>query len=221
MVRESRTGDSGWQEPDGSCLARLRQLVLTGALLPGEKLNQADLAQRLGVSRVPVREALASLRSEGLVESRANTGFTVVRPTVEDLAEIYLMRGLLEGALLTSVRLEDVDTDELRAINARLTALDPVADFAEYREANERFHFAIFEHSPQKMVLRQVGQLWTLSEFYRSMYIRGEGAHERVVDDHARIIDAVARGDRDSLVALSAEHRAETEEWMAQVLGRR
>lgn len=206
---------------DASCLTRIRQLILTGVLLPGEKVNQADLAQRLGVSRVPVREALASLRSEGLVESRANTGFTVVRPTVEDLVEIYLMRGLLEGALLESVDLELVDVEELRRLNRQLGSLDPVADFAAYREANERFHFAIFEHSPQRMVRRQVEQLWTLSEFYRSIYIRGVGAHERVIDDHERIIDAIARADRDELIAMSNEHRSETEAWMAQVLGRR
>lgn len=208
--------------PDAdSCLARLRQLVLTGVLLPGEKVNQADLAARLGVSRVPVREALASLRSEGLVEARPNSGYTVVRPTVEDLSEIYLMRGLLEGALLLTVDLGSIDVDELRRLNSRLAELDPVAQFAEYREVNQAFHFAIFDHSPQRMVRRQVAQLWTLSEFYRSIYIRTDSAHRRVIGDHLRIIEAIERGDQDGLVALSGEHRAETEEWMAKVLARR
>lgn len=204
-----------------SCLSRLRQLVLTGELLPGEKLNQADLAERLGVSRVPVREALASLRSEGLVEARPNSGFTVVRPTVEDLAEIYLMRDLLEDALLATVALGDVDVADLRRLNERLAELDPVADFAEYREVNERFHFTIFEGSPQRMVRHQVHQLWTLSEFYRSIYIRTDSAHRRVVHDHERIVDAIARGDREALARLSGEHRAETQAWMTQVLARR
>lgn len=204
-----------------TCLTRLRQLVLTGVLLPGEKVNQADLAQRLGVSRVPVREALASLRSEGLVEARANSGYTVVRPTVEDLAEIYLMRALLEDALLATVDLDAVDVAELRRLNRRLSELDPVVEFAEYREVNERFHFAIFEGSPKRMVRNEVTRLWTLSEFYRSIYIRTDKAHRRVIDDHERIVDAIDRGDRDGLVALSGDHRTETEEWMAQVLARR
>ena len=206
---------------DDSLLVRLRQLVLTGTLLPGEKLNQADLAERLGVSRVPVREALASLRAEGLVEARTNSGFTVVRPTVEDLAEIYLMRALLEDALLATVDLGAIDVDGLIGLNHRLAELDPVAQFAEYREVNERFHFAIFDASPQRMVRRQVTQLWTLSEFYRSIYIRTDTAHRRVIDDHERIAEAIASGDREALIALSGEHRAETREWMAQVLARR
>jgi len=212
---------AGSMSETDTCLVRLRQLVLTGALLPGEKLNQADLAERLGVSRVPVREALASLRSEGLVEARPNSGFTVVRPTVEDLAEIYLMRGLLEDALLATVDPAAVDVAELRRLNARLSQLDPVAEFAAYREVNERFHFAIFEGSTQRMIRGEVIRLWSLSEFYRSIYIRADSAHRRVIDDHERIIDAIERGDRDGLVVLSGEHRAETQEWMANVLARR
>lgn len=201
-----------------TCLAQLRNLVLTGQLLPGEKLNQAELAERLGVSRVPIREALSALRSEGLVESRTNTGFTVIRPTLEDFAEIYLMRGLLEDALLESVVLENVDLAALRSDNELLGLLDPVTQFEEYRAANERFHFGIFEQSPLRMVRREVGRLWTLSEFYRSIYIRGDARHRRVVDDHSRIIEAIEQGDHDELVKLSDEHRRETEIWVRRVL---
>ncbi len=204
-----------------TCLARIRQLVLTGELPPGAKVNQAEIAQRLGVSRVPVREALASLRAEGLVEARPNTGYTVVRPTLEDLAEIYEMRALLEDALLATVDLESVDVAELRRLNDRLAELDPVTQFAEYREVNEAFHFAIFAASPRRMVRRQVHQLWILSEFYRSLYVRTDTAHRRVVDDHVRIADAVEGGDREALVALSDEHRAETQTWLGRVLSRR
>ena len=211
------------QVADGldSCLTRLRQLVLTGELLPGEKLNQAELAQRLGVSRVPVREALASLRAEGLVEARPNTGYTVVRPSVEDLAEIYQMRALLEDVLLRSLDLASIDVDHLHALNERLAALDPMTHFAEYREVNEAFHFAIFGASSQRMVRRQVLQLWTLSEFYRSLYVRTDSAHRRVIEDHVKITDAITAGDLDAVLVLSGEHRAETEEWLGHMLPRR
>ncbi|VXB61238.1 GntR family transcriptional regulator [Aeromicrobium sp. 9AM] len=204
-----------------TCLARMRQLVLTGELLPGEKLNQAELAARLGVSRVPVREALASLRAEGLVEARPNTGYTVVRPTLEDLSEIYLMRELLEDALLATVDLELIDVDVLNALNERLSALDPVTQFAEYRSVNEAFHFAIFDASPQRMVRRQVNQLWVLSDFYRSMYVRTDSAHRRVVDDHVRMTAAIGARDREALVRLSDEHRDATRAWLGQLLTRR
>ncbi|WP_337110305.1 GntR family transcriptional regulator [Prescottella equi] len=201
-----------------TCLMRLRQLILTGELLPGEKLNQADLAARLGVSRVPVREALASLSAEGLVEARPNTGYTVVRPTLEDLSEIYLMRGLLEEALLDTVDLSAIDVSTLHDLNARLAHLDPVTEFVQYREVNEAFHFAIFNASPQRMVYRQVTQLWVLSEFYRSMYVRTDSAHHRVVDDHIRITEAIESGDREALVRLSEAHRDVTQTWLGHLL---
>ncbi|GAA3973541.1 GntR family transcriptional regulator [Actinomadura viridis] len=214
-------GEDGLDRAGGSCLAQIRRLVLTGRLLPGQKVNQGEIAARLGVSRVPVREALAALRSEGLMESRANTGFTVVRPTVDDLVEIYLMRNLLESELLRSVDLATVDVELLERVNGEMARLDPVVSFDEYRLANERFHFAIFDRSPLRLVRREVGRLWTLSEFYRSIYIHGEGAHGRVIEDHASIIDAVRRRDHEALVAVSTEHRGETEISMSRVLGRR
>lgn len=204
-----------------SCLVRLRELVLTGEVLPAEKLNQADLATRLGVSRVPVREALASLRAEGLVEARPNMGYTVVRPTLEDLSEIYLMRALLEEILFGSLDLAVIEVDTLRDLNTRLAKLDPVTDFAQYRELNEAFHFAIFDASTQRMVRRQVAQLWTLSEFYRSMYVRNNSSRHSVVDDHSRIADAVAAGDRAALIRLSSAHREGTRISLESLLGRR
>jgi DNA-binding GntR family transcriptional regulator len=212
---------AGRDDVVATCLARLRLLVLTDELQPGEKLNQGELAARLGVSRVPVREALASLLAEGLVEARPNAGYTVVRPTLDDLAEIYLMRGLLEDALLETIDLAVIDVDVLRAHNERLAGLDPVAQFSEYREVNEAFHFEIFRASPQRMLRRQVTRLWILSEFYRSMYVRTDASHGRVVDDHVRMTEAVEANDRAALVRISSDHREATRAWLGRRLDRR
>lgn len=202
-----------------ACMERIRHLVLTGALLPGQKLNQADLADRLGVSRVPVREALSGLSAEGLVEYRANTGFTVVRPTVEDLQQIYLMRNLLETELLLSLDIEQVDADLLERVNADMAALDPVASFEEYRQANQEFHFTLFDASPLRLVRREVARLWTLSEFYRSLYIQSVGTASRVLEEHRQIVDAVRRRDIKALVAVCEMHRQGTESALSFRLG--
>lgn len=197
----------------------IRGMILRGELLPSQKLHQAELAERLGLSRIPVREALSTLVAEGLVEHRSNTGYTVVRPTAEALHQIYLMRRLLETEVLRSIDLAGVDVAALEAANDRLAELDPGVSMEEYRAVNQEFHFLIFESSPLALVVREVRRMWTLSEFYRSLYMHEPGAPERVLHDHAEMIEAVRAGDLEALVALSDQHRDGTEISLSRVLG--
>ncbi len=204
----------------GQCLGQIRRMVLTGELLPGEKLVQADLAQRLGLSRIPVREALAGLTAEGLVLYRPNTGYTVMRPSVDDLSQIYLMRHLLEDELVRSIALEDVDADAMEQRNDELATLKPPDDLDAYRAANQAFHFALFDCSPLRLVRQEVQRMWTLSEFYRSRYMYEAGAAERVVADHVQMIVAVRARDMPRLIELGDAHRDQTESSLARALGR-
>ena len=199
----------------------IRRLILEGQLLPGQKVRQADLAQRLGLSRIPVREALVSLEAEGLVEHLPNSGYTVVIPTAEALSEVYLMRRLLETALLRSVTLPEVDVERMQTCNARLADLDPGASFDYYRALNRDFHDTLFDASPLRLVRKEVARVWTLSEFYRSLYIHEPGADRQVLHDHAEMIAAIRAGDLDTLVAVSDRHRDTTERSMSRVLGAR
>lgn len=127
----------------------------------------------------------------------------------------------IEDVLLDTVDLAAIDVGVLRVLNAQLAELDPVTEFAQYREVNETFHFVIFDASPQRMVCRQATQLWVLSEFYRSIYVRTDSAHRRVVDDHIRITDAITAGNREALVRLSDAHRDVTRTWLGHLLTRR
>src|ERR1700719_4944406 len=81
----------------------IRGMVFDGILLPGEKIRQVELAERIGVSRSPLREALRTLESEGVVTYEINRGYVVARLDDEDLAQIHRMRTLLEDELLRTV----------------------------------------------------------------------------------------------------------------------
>jgi DNA-binding GntR family transcriptional regulator len=200
----------------------IRELILRGDLLPGQKLHQAELADRLGVSRVPVREALTTLVSEGLVEHRQNTGYTVTRPSADVLHQIYLMRELLETAVLRSIDLTSVDVDAMERANAGFGAqASSAASDADHRASNREFHFLLFDRSPLSVVVQEVSRLWTLSEFYRSLYMRESGTAARVANEHAEMIGAVRARDIDVLVALSDTHRRGTETSMSPLLARR
>jgi DNA-binding GntR family transcriptional regulator len=200
-------------------LADIRQMILTGELLPGQKVHQADLAAQLNVSRIPVREALSTLQAEGVLVHKPNTGFTVARFSSEDLSEIYLMRRLLETALLESIDLTQVDADELERINANLEEIPPSESPTDYQAANHRFHFRLFDYSPLLLVRSEVARHWYKSEFYRSLYLH-EAASLHVHTDHERIIAAIRANDRKALIQASDEHRETTEQLIVRRLGR-
>lgn len=188
-------------------LEAIRMMLLSGELLPGEQVRQVQLAERLGTSRIPIREALTTLQAEGVVTYAPHAGFTVARFNSKDLSEIYLMRRLLEGEVLRSADLSRADVDLLVDLNARLAAVAGEDVLWQRKNLNRRFHFHLFELSSLDLVRAEVARLWNMSEFYRSLYAYEEATHQRIVTEHERIIDAVRARDNEALVRASHEHR--------------
>ena len=201
------------------CLAEIRQMIISGELLPGQKVHQGEIAAQLNVSRIPVREALSTLQAEGVLDYKPNTGFTVARFSGEDLAEIYLMRRLLETELMHTVDLATVDIDELQRLNDHLKTLSSVTDPDEWQSTNLEFHFLIFDRSPLKLVREEIRRFWYMSSFYRSLYIQEADSRLRVHDDHEQMIAAVRARDVEALIRISDEHRGSTETLVSQRLG--
>lgn len=194
------------------CLDEIRQMIVSAELLPGQKVHQGEVAKKLNLSRIPVREALSTLQAEGVLAYKANTGFTVVRFSGEDLAQVYLMRRLLEKEILTSIDLAQVDTDELISLNNELAACAESGDAIGQLHANHLFHFRLFEYSPLSIVRKEVERLWNMSSAYRSLYIYDPTSSRHVLEDHERILDAIRDGDAEALVRISDEHRSSTED---------
>lgn len=190
------------------CLEDIRQMILTGQLLPGETLRQANLAEQLGTSRIPVREALTSLQTEGVVTYVPRIGYTVARFNRQEVTEIYRMRALLERELLCAVDLAEVDDHELEALNNALEQLGDADALWEHKRLNREFHFALFDLAPLATVRAEVERLWNMSEFYRSLYAYEHDSRRRIVGEHRRIIAAVRTRDPDRLLAEVDAHRA-------------
>lgn len=197
----------------------IRQMILSGELLPGEQVRQVQLAERLGTSRIPVREALSTLQSEGVVTYTPHAGYTVARFNSRDLSEIYLMRRVLEAELLRSADLSRADPDELAELNGRLAHVAADEMLTERKNINRRFHFHLFERSPLDLVRAEVSRLWNMSEFYRSLYAYEEETLRRIVAEHDRIIAAVRARDADELVAACDDHRSAAERLLIGRLG--
>ncbi len=202
------------------CLVEVRHMILTGQLLPGQKVHQIELAERLNVSRIPLREALSTLQAEGILTHRRNSGYQVSRFSGEDLEEIYLMRRLLENELLRTAELGPEQADRLDAINTELRDVHPAVNPDRYQQLNHDFHYLLFDSSPLRLVREMVTRLWQLSGFYRSLYLHEESTARRVIDEHVQFIEAVRASDVKALIRISDEHRRGTEKVVVERLGR-
>ncbi|WP_309630894.1 GntR family transcriptional regulator [Nocardioides zeae] len=190
-------------------LAALRDLLTSGALEPGERIRQEQLAARLGTSVVPVREALSKLQAEGLVRHVPHRGFRVATLTLAELSETYEIRRLLEDEVvrLATPRLTADHLDVLRATAAEMEENSATADIAAMVAANRRFHFTVFEAAGRPRMVEFIRLLWQTTDAYRSLYYGDGGARHRVNDEHRSIVEALASRDAERAVRELQAHR--------------
>jgi DNA-binding GntR family transcriptional regulator len=198
----------------------VREMVRSGVLLPGAPVRQARVAEQLGMSRVPVREALKNLQAEGLVEAAPSGGFVVVRLSADELSEIYLMRRLLETEMLR--RAGTVWPGEFAAMEALNERMADLVDHPsrELRALNRRFHFAMFALSGLPHVMAETRRLWDRTDPYRSIYSVERSARERIVAEHRALLAAVRAGDAARLVEVMDAHRGGGQDDVIGVLSR-
>lgn len=191
-------------------LAALREDILTGALGPGDQLIQETLAERYGVSRVPLREALKTLESEGQVVYHPHRGYFVAELSVSDLREVYRLRALLEDTALREC-VPTLDDDDVAVISALGDDVSDAAtrdDVIGMAEANRRFHFALFDAAGMPRLSRLLRQLWDATDAYRALYYQGSRNREQVLAEHDQMVTALQARDVERVVALHNEHRA-------------
>jgi len=189
----------------------LRRALTSGELAPGDKVRQEEIADALGISLSPVREALAVLEQEGQVTYLPRRGYFVTELDVDDLREIYELRALLEErAARRALPLLDEDALERVAIAARDCARAVEGgDVAAELEANRRFHFGLLESPGQNHTLRVIRLLWDSTETYRAMYYNAPEARHEAIAAHDRIMAAARAHDPDGLTTELQTHRAE------------
>jgi DNA-binding GntR family transcriptional regulator len=197
----------------------LREMMIRRKLMPGEQVRQEELAEMLGISRSPLREALRTLENEGFVRHAMNQGYFVTRLSAGELNQIYLMRRLLEEQVLRSA--ERPSEEQLAALSdANAAVAQAAADGAviDVLVANRQFHFEMFALSPLDLVIREVERLWNLSESYRAAYLWLPETKRRIVDEHGEMVDALRAYDLDRLVSIVYRHTEASREAVIQLL---
>jgi DNA-binding GntR family transcriptional regulator len=187
--------------PDGVASSRiaagLRHVILAGEFAPGTWLRQDELAARFGSSRLPVREALRILQSEGLVETLPNRG---ARVPVLDLAEVdilYRMRERLEPLTLVE-SMAHLGEDRIRRMETLQEEIEAGDDVARFLVLDRDFHMTSYEACPSEQLLGMTVRLWNATQHYRRAFMTLVGARERaavVNAEHRLLLDAVRRRD--------------------------
>jgi DNA-binding GntR family transcriptional regulator len=189
-------------------LTELRQRIIRGEVLPGQAIRQEILASELGVSRLPVREALVVLQSERLVEYTQHKGYVVAVLDEDDLVQTYQLREVLEGVAIDQAveKLTDETIQTMRQILAEMVESEPGTK-AERIQRNRRFHFALFNASRNMRLISLLSQLWDTCDRYRALYYPETSALDRVQSGHEEIIKAAENRDNARLHELLSERR--------------
>lgn len=199
----------------------VRAMMRAGDLLPGQQVRQESLAVALGVSRIPVREALKALETEGVLRHEPHVGYSVTRLNADELRQAYLMRRALETEVLLALpRLGAAALRELAEINSGIgEEIGGAADIAAISAANHAFHFAMFRHSGLDLVVAEVERIWQMTDAYRTVHLYDSAARRRVVREHRSMIAALRRGDNAAVVELMNTHRDLTVADLSPTLG--
>ena len=185
---------------------QIKQSVVSGELKPGAKLSPSAVAADLGVSHIPVREALTSLAASGYLEHKPRVGFFVRILSPEDLADIYHWREILEREAFTMAipQLTGDDIEEMRRLCAQMRKVSGAAQRREYLALNRQFHFIAFRRAGSDRLLRFLAYLWDVAAPYTftGLVDTDEARH-----DHERMMDLFEMRDLDGIIEVMARHR--------------
>jgi len=193
---------------------RMRTAILDGHYKPGEWMRQERIAQELGVSQMPVREALKELASEGLIEHVPYRGARVVDISLSDVEDIYAVRAFLESraAGFAASQISPEELNELKQLHSEIEKYSAPEHVLKYRELNRRFHELIFTASRRPYLVRTLGLLWAafptmlMGNYPRTASQPLTGRDSVDLLEHAAIIEALEKGDAKAAQKAMKEH---------------
>lgn len=189
-------------------LHRMRVMVLEGTLSPGEQIRQQEMAELLGVSRVPLREALNVMADQGLLTHRPHAGYFVSKRNPDEVRQIRRMLELLENEVMSTIAWPTVQAlDGLKALNQQMAAAVKAHDWVRLMHLNRDFHFQIFGLSPDHLILDELRRLWGLSEPLFAQKLAHPAAAERTLLEHDALIATLAARDRAASIHALDVHR--------------
>jgi DNA-binding GntR family transcriptional regulator len=186
----------------------LEDMIVSGVLRPGERLDEAELATRFKMSRTPVREALKALRATGLIEIRGRQGVTVATIPIPVLLEMFQLMAALEGlcAKLAARRATAAERATLRGIHTLLVETLAANDPERFYAVNIEFHELIYDAAHTHFLAGQTRALRRRVAAYRRHVTHQPGRMAATIGEHERILEAIERADAEAAFKAASEH---------------
>jgi DNA-binding GntR family transcriptional regulator len=192
----------------------IREAIIIGELKPGERLMEVQLAEKMGVSRTPVREAIRKLELEGLVEMLPRKGARVANLSEKDIMDVLEVRSTLDGlaSSLSALRITDDEIKELKHILAQFITCVEKNNLQGSIKKDVEFHDVIYRSSRNDKLIQISNNLREQVQRYRVIYIKDYSSSSDLVKEHSEILDAISRRDPDAAMRIAQLHIKKQEE---------
>lgn len=186
----------------------LREAIILGELKPGQRLMEVQLAEKMGVSRTPVREAIRKLELEGLVDMIPRKGAHVAELSIKDIMDVLEVRASLDGlaASLASERITDDELKELKHINDQFASYIEKENLNGSIKKDVEFHDIIYRASRNDKLISILNNLREQVQRFRVIYIKDYSSPKNLIKEHGDILETLSNRDTDSARNSAKSH---------------
>lgn len=192
----------------------LREAIVNGVLKPGERLMEIQLAEELGVSRTPVRESIRKLELEGFVVMVPRRGTYVADLSIKDINEVYEIRTVLDvlAAGLAAERITEEEQEQLERILFQVGELVEANDIEKLIEVDSQFHDILYRASRNDRLVGIINNLREQFTRFRSISMKYPGRLKNTLEEHTRLVEAIAQRNPDLAQQVAREHMENSEQ---------
>lgn len=192
----------------------LREAIVSGVLKPGERLMEIQLAEELGVSRTPVRESIRKLELEGFVVMVPRRGTYVADLSIKDINEVYEIRTVLDvlAAGLAAERITEDELEELERLLVQISEYVEQNNVEKLIEIDSQFHDVLYRASRNDRLVGIINNLREQFTRFRSISMQYPGRMKNTVEEHTRLVEAIAQRNPDLAQQIAREHMENSEQ---------
>lgn len=206
-----------YQSAASRIAGELRNEILHGEIAPGSRLSQLSIAERFGVSRIPVRDAIQLLAGEGLLHPTSKATAIVTGMSVPELQELYELREAVEP-MATQIAVPNVGRADILTMRKQMSLMENSNEAPIWLAANAEFHAAVYKRANRPRTIELVEQLRRLTDRYLYMHLEVIGQTEHLHAEHAAILRAVESGDAALAARLTKDHLATSHDFILSYL---